>query len=291
MYETLLLFALLMLLPTESAWADPTVLPTAVPTINLAGADDDDTQGNIAYHPGFDRYYGSNAGSSADNSYVWSNTGVNLQTAPNNVNDRGLFFNDNSGNIEHVTFAADIGGVDLGYRDGTLTLEGLWNGTPGEIILPSLPGLGSSQPVVAYDSGRNQIYSRTTSNVVTIVSPTTGMSAGSINLDLDGGTINDFVVGFDAAADAFVTYDNIGNRAIINDIDGNFLGSSAVPLQLYATRFSVGYTNGQIFLLNTATDEYEGFEVLTVPEPSTNASVVAMALALGLCRWRSRRAA
>ena len=291
MYKTLLLLLLLIVLPAKNVFAEPTVLATAVPTINLVGADDNEIQGNIAYHPVFDRYYGANAGSAADNSYVWSNTGANLETTPNNVNSRGLFYNDNTGKIEHVTFAADTGGEAEGYRDGTLTLGGFWNGTPGNIILASLPGLGSPQPVVAYDPGRNQIYSRTESNIVTIVSPANGMSLGTISLDLDGGAINDFVVGFDVEADAFVTYDNAGNRALIHDIDGNFLGSSAVPERPYATRFSVGYTNGQIFLLNTATDEYEGFEVLTVPEPSTGASLAAVVATLGLCHRRSRRVA
>jgi hypothetical protein len=291
MYKTLLLLVLLVGLPTASAFAQPTVLPTAAPTISLVGADDDDTQANIAYHPGFDRYYGANAGSETDNSYVWSNTGANIQTTPNGVNSRGLFYNRITKNIEHVTFAADLGGPAEGYRDGTLTLDGLWSGTAGEIIRDTLPGLGSSLPIVAYDSLRNRIYSRTESNIVTIVSPDTGMSLGTIALDLDGGAINDFVVGFDIDADTFVTYDNVGNRALVNDIDGNFLGASTVPDQPYATRFSVGYANGQIFLLNTATDEYEGFEVLTVPEPATTASLVAVAVILGLSRRRSQRTA
>jgi len=270
------------------ASAGPVILPVATSTINLnrgagfAGS----TAMNIAFHPGFNQYYGGHGGNINFSMFVWDSAGNLLQTfTPSGVDTRALNYNGNTGALEDVTFNAIAGGNPSGLVQMGLDGSGLFNGSNTN-LLGALPGLDGSQTMPAYDSARNQFYSRSASGTLNVVSRFNGSLLGTIPLDLVAAgspALQGEFVGYDSFFDVFITLDITNQRALVHDFTGAYLGASSIGIfNPDFTDYNVGYANGQLFAFDQQINAWRGydlFEESPLPEPST-VSLMGVALAV-----------
>lgn len=270
--RTLLAIAFGALLATSStrpaAATDPTVLPAAVPTItmNRGSGYFGDTPMGMGYHPGFNQYYGAIGGNPGFSGFVWSAAGNLLQTlTPINVDVRGVNYNPNTNSIEVVTYGANFGGGPYGLFAMGLGPSGLYTGSNSQ-VLTSLPGLASDQTMPAYDAVRNRLYSRSTNGIVNIVDRATGGFMGMVALDLvapGSPVLLGEALGYDGNFDVFITVDLTNFRALVHRLDGSFIGACTVPpFSPTQDRFNMGYSNGQIFVFDTPSNSWHGYQVL-----------------------------
>jgi len=280
--------------------AQASVRINALPTINLPTNNTDNSQGSIAYHPGFDQYYGGNAGTASGPGYVWSSTGTLLQsTSSSNVDFRSLNYNPATNAIEVVTFAARL---NSSSNRGLITMglqgTGLYNGA-NSVALAMVPGLIGNQTMPAYNPSTNQLYSADnvlSPGTINVVSRATGAGTGVINLDLAAAgvspsSLTSYSINYDPVNDALISFDYVGDQALVFDLSGAFLGASQLPAFPSSSAYSVGYANEQLFVYDTSAGAYRGFDIFAanagaVPEP-TSLIVWGLLGAVGLKRRRA----
>jgi hypothetical protein len=272
----------------QTALAQPTILANGIPTITLSRGTGfvGSTPMSIAYNPVFNQYYGGIGGNPGDSGFVWSATGALLQSlAPINVDARAYNYNPNTNAVKCITFNAVAGGSPAGLVTMGLNGSGLFTGSNTN-TLGAMPGLNGNQTMPAYDPMLNRLYSRATTNVVNVVDRASGnlITTTTLNLVPAGSpTLQGQFIGFDSFFDVFVDLDTTNDRALVHDINGNYLGASQLsgfnPTQ---SNFNVGYANGQIFIFDTSINAYRGFQIFTtgVPEPST-VLLIGSAMAIG----------
>jgi hypothetical protein len=260
-----------------------------VPTITLSGSGSGDNTGSIAFHPGFNQYYGAHAGNSSFSGHVWDINGNPLQSTVVGTDVRSLNYNPNTGNIEIVSFdAVDCCGLSTLGLDGSGHMTG-----SNPVISGALPGLNGTQSMPAYDPLTNHLYSRNVGGTINVVDRNSGLLVNTINLNLAAAgnpNLQLQTLGFDSFFDVFVTIDLTNTRALVHDINGNYLGASALPVGTpLAASFNMGYANGQLFVTaDGGSFAYHGFRIFApVPEP---ASALLMSVAgLGLVAKVRRR--
>ena len=277
--RTLTLFLLLSAgLP---ALAQPVANPARTIFLDV-GAESDSS---IAYHPTFDQYYAADIGNGSFPGFVFDNSGTLIQTQdPINVDVRALYYNSNTGFVESVSYNA----ISAGPQRGVIHMEtdpaGLYNGSTS-ILLALVPGLASAQTVPAYDAARDQFYSRDGSNSVNVVSRSDGSQTGTITLDFTTagvGSVESNAIAYVPEEDWLVVADNANDNAVVFDIDGNFLGNSALDMDVNFS-YGLGYANGQLFVLDAGRDGYQGYNITgaSVPGGNGGSSVAVPALPLG----------
>ncbi|MEW6250911.1 MAG: hypothetical protein AB1716_09710 [Planctomycetota bacterium] len=264
--------ALLLLL------ASPVLADTAVRTIFLErGAGAGSTPMNVAYHPGFQQYYGSNGGNPSYGAWVWDRNGNRLQDfAPINIDVRAWNYNPNTGNLEVVSYAANTGGSGRGLIQPGLDGSGLLNGGT-TTLLAAIPGLIGSQTMPAFDPIRNEFYSRETSGAVNRASRADGSLQGSIALDLNAvgnPPLTSYALGYDPAGDFLVVTSATGNKAYTFSRSGAYLQTWDLDITV-PTSYRMGYTNGQLFVFDTARNGWQGY---LIPEPASLALLALAAL-------------
>jgi len=270
------------------------VLEQAVPTIDLPTPDRDSVPHAVAYHPGFDRYYGADSGSPDRRGWVWDATGTVVQNFPPplGVDVRGLYYDPTRDAIEAVTFNAvnGDGGIQQGLFGLGLDGGGLYNGINLN-RLASLPGLAGSQTLPAYDPDRDLLYSRDSTPEVNVVSRADGTLIDTITLDLAAAgnpSLQDGFLGYDPDEQALVALDPAAQLGLAFGLEGGFLGASQLSgVDTVNTNGNTGYTNGQIFVFDGSQETYHGFRIF-VPEPRASAPVALVAIAL-LSRLRRKR--
>lgn len=282
----------------NSAYA-VSILPNAVATLNLATNNGDSSQGSIAYHPGFDQYYGGDAGTTSGPGYVWSSTGTLLQsTALSNVDFRSTNYNPNTGAIEVVTYSANS---NTSAVQGLITMgldgSGLYNGANTETLV-SIPGLKSVQTMPAYDPTLDRFYSAdfntTPTNQINIASRATGAGLGTIALDLASAGVSAadmvrYALGFDVVNNLLISLDSTNRRALIHDLTGTYLGASQLPTFSASQSYSMGYANNQLFVLDTSIDTYRGFRIFDAAAVPVPATLVLMGLGLAGFAYQRRK--
>lgn len=260
-------------------------------TLSLSGVEGY-TPMNIAWHPGFQQYYGGRGGSSSYGGRVWNSSGAIVQTlTPINTDLRSFFYNSNTGNLENVTYAAYYS--SSGYRTVGLDANGLFTGSYTNFSV-TLSGLPSDQAAPAYDAGRNLLYGYEGGSTVKAVSPTTGLVTSTITLDLTAAgspTLPTHVIGYDQTYDALITYTTTGGaRALaFNPTTGAFVASISLPGTVPSPgEWRMGYANHQLFVYDSGIDGFRGYQITAIPEPGTIA-LLGVGLAMIGFTWRRRR--
>src|SRR5688572_22845003 len=226
------------------AMGQPVPLASAVRTIFLDAAGHAfSVPSTVAYHPGFDRYYTSDTGSSSRPGFVFGAAGgTPLQThEPLGVDPRAWNFNPNTGQLEIVTYNAVSGGTGLGLLAPGVDVTGALTGTATE-LLPAMPGNAGSQTAPAYDALRDVFYSPDASNAVNVVRRSDG-SMFAPEVDWMG------VLGrATSAAAAF-------------ELAGRDIGTSTLGITTRGTSRRPGYANGQLFAFDVDRVGWQGFTI------------------------------
>lgn len=284
--------ALLLLLALAGS-VQAQFLTTGIETITLSlSGVNGSTPMNIAWHPGFQQYYGGRGGSSSYSGRVWNSSGSIVQTlTPINTDLRSFFYNSNTGNLENVTYAAYYS--SSGYRTVGLDANGLFTGSYTNFSV-TLSGLPSDQAAPAYDAGRNLLYGFESGSTVKAVSPTTGLVVSTVTLDLTAAgspTLPTHVIGYDSSNDALITYTTTGGaRALaFNPTTGAFVASISLPGTVPSPgEWRMGYANHQLFVYDSGIDSFRGYQITAIPEPGTIA-LLGVGLAMIGFTWRRRR--
>lgn len=211
----------------------------------------DRVDSSVAYHPGFNLYYAAHMGNPLHAGFVYNSAGsIVHREEPLNIEVRSLNYNPNTGLIESVSYdAVSGGGAEKGLFDAQIDGSGFFNGGSAT-LLASMPGNDGSQTIPAYDVTRDRFYSRDTSNSVSIVSRTNGASLGTITLDFASagvGSASAYVIAHVPSEDWLVILDYANNTAVVFDIVGNYIGTSALDTNV-PTAFAMGYANDQLFV-------------------------------------------
>lgn len=284
--------ALLLLLALAGS-AQAQFLTTGIEsiTLSLSGVEGS-TPMNIAWHPGFQQYYGGRGGSSSYSGRVWNSSGAIAQTlTPINTDLRSFFYNSNTGNLENVTYAAYYSAS--GYRTVGLDANGLFTGSYTNFSV-TLSGLPSDQVAPAYDAARNLMYGFESGSTVKAVSPTTGLVVSTVTLDLTAAgspTLPTHVIGYDPTYDALITYTTTGGaRALaFNPTTGAFVASISLPGTVPSPgEWRMGYANHQLFVYDSGIDSFRGYQITAIPEPGTIA-LLGVGLAMIGFTWHRRR--
>ena len=262
----------------------------ALSMVNVSGS----TPMNIAWHPGFQQYYGGRGGSSSYGGRVWSASGSILQNLdPINTDLRSFFYNSNTGNLENITYAAY--GSSSGYRTVGLDANGLFTGSYSNFSV-ILSGLPSDQVAPAYDAGRNLLYAYESGSTVKAVNPSTGAVVSTITLDLTAAgstSLPAHVIGYEPTLDALITYTTTGGaRALaFNPTTGAFVTSISLPGTLPSPGdWRMGYANHLLFVYDGGSDSYRGFQITAIPEPGTLALLGTGLVMVAIAYYRRRRA-
>lgn len=303
-----------------AAGAQVTVLPNAIPTIDLDRGTVPFTQQTptgITYHPGFDQYYGINGGSTSYDGFTWAASGgAPLEvccTPPEpepsgiGVDTRAVYYNPNTTNIEVVADPDPLPVNELGLmKMGLDAATGFFNGSSSTIMLsgggPILLSGVSTLSSPAFDPGRDVFYARgfgPNEMTVQVVSRSTGQcpsGAASCTITLEREKDDNDVpteisiqagwIGYDADLQVLVTIDALNEEALIHSLSGSLLGASGIAGLLDPTQslWNAGYTNGQVFVFDESENVWHGARVIVpIPEPST-----AALLGAG-CLWLSSR--
>lgn len=249
-------------------------LTTGVESITLSmTAVDGSTPMNIAWHPGFQQYYGGRGGNSSYGGRVWNSNGSIVQTIdPINTDLRSFFYNSNTGNLENITYAASTSSA--GYRTVGLDVSGLFTGSYTNFNV-TMSGFPSGQVSPAYDAVRNLFYAYESGSTLKTVSPSTGAVLNTITLDLGAAgspSIPTHVIGYEPTLDALITYTTTGGaRALaFNPTTGAFVTSISLPGTLPSPgEWRMGYANHLLFVYDNGIDGYRGYQITAIPEPGT----------------------
>lgn len=254
----------------------------------------------VAYHPAFDRYYGSGSGNTSVTGLAFgSSGGLPVSTVqPLNIDPRSWVYNANTAQLEVVSFDAVDVGTDQGLILPGVDAAGDLTGGTTE-LLASLPGLDGNQTAPAYDAGDDVFYSRSNSNSVNVVNRSDGSLAGTITLDFSGAGISSVVsdgIVYVPAEDLLGVLDASTDLAVFFNMDGTFASAAQLDVDVTSASRRPGFANGQLFVFDGARAGWQGYAIFelaesrAIPTLSTSGlallSLVMAALALVMLRGR-----
>jgi len=263
---------------TMSIWllhillANAQVLPEALPAIKMPLVSQPTSRPmTVAYIAQYNRYYVADGGlgpvpgeddtNSKSQVNVYSADGLHLQTSSPGYNNRSIYFNPNSKQLETITYNISS---DAGFAPNTgifsLDLDDKGNllGSSKDVFGYN-PAFGDAATMPTYDAANNLYYAKQErSNLVRIVDLKSREKVAEIKLDLSSAGVR-----FDDISDHFVAYTGVsGEELAMLDVDhkailvfdkkGQFVAKSALPadLKLHANSHynGLGYANGLMFV-------------------------------------------
>ncbi len=272
------------------AAAHAQVSPVATAGVTLTPTGGISTPMSVAWVPAFSRYYGGSGGSTGSPVTVFSAAGAQLGQGSTGVDQRGIFFNPNTGFLESVSYSACCSAADPVRGVQEINLDGSGNlvGTNAQLLAAPIAALASSQTMPSYDSGADRLYAKQDASAdVNVVNRTTGASAGTITLNLaaagvTAGDVNTNGANFTGVAGSeLAIYDFTNHRALVFDLAGNFIGASLLPAIAAGdnTDYGTGYANGQFFVFDNsagAFGSWRGFVIFGAGPAATSTPVPTM---------------
>jgi len=240
----------------------------------------------VAYIDQFKRYYVADGGlgpvpgeddtNSKSQVHVYGLDGTHLQTASPGYNNRSIYFNLNSKQLETITYNISS---DAGFAPNTgifsLDLDDKGNllGSSKDVFAYN-PAFGDAATMPTYDATNHLYYAKQErSNVVRIVDLKSREKVSEFKLDLSAAgarpdDISDHYVAYTGLAGEELAVLDIDHKAIlVFDKNGQFVGKSTLPadLKLRAKNHynGLGYANGLMFVYYEALGEfgtYYGFK-------------------------------
>lgn len=281
------LFASLLLTTMLSAHA--TVLPEAQEGIRIALAKKPTTRPmGVAYVPDYKRYYvadgglgaipdGFSAPTSRSEVHIFSDKGEYLQSAKPGLDNRSLYFNQNTNRLEAITYNISSW---AGFMPNTgifsLILDDKGNlKSDCNEVAGFNPAFGDSATMPSYDpAGDRYLAKQQRSDKVLIVKLPGREKVGEITLDLTAAgvkfdDITDSYVAWTGAAQEELAVLDVDHKAIlVFDQHGKFVGRSKLPegikLRSHNHYNGLGYTNGMFFVYSETEGEfgtYRGFRI------------------------------
>ncbi len=242
----------------------------------------------VAYHPVLMHYYVADGGLaplgsateqpiSKSKIHAFNAKGEYVNTAGPGFDNRSIYYNPNSGQIETITYNVSSA---VGFAPMT-GIFGLVVGDTGEIKSSSTEvaqfnaAFGDAFTMPSYDAKHKRYYAKQQrSNKVFIVDPDKEEAVGEITLDLKAAGAK-----LDDVADSFIAFTGIkGEELVLLDVDhkaalvfnlkGKFVAKSALPkqLKLRAKNYynGLGYANDMLFLYNGSEGEFGTYYGLKV---------------------------
>jgi hypothetical protein len=266
------------------------VLPEAKLTLKIPMEKEPTTRPmTVAYHPALMHYYVADGGLAPMGSeweapisksqvHAFSAEGKYINSANPGYDNRSIYYNANTGNIETITYNISS---EFGFAPNTgmyaleMSEAGKIKDTSKEIIQFHKP-FGDSFTMPSYDAENDRYFAKQKSgNKVRIVSIKESEPLGEITLDIEsaGAKFNDI-------SDSFVAYTgskgeelallDLDHKAIlIFDLSGKFVAKSLLPdgIKLRAKNYynGLGYANNMFFLYNENEGDfgtYHGYQVI-----------------------------
>lgn len=239
----------------------------------------------VAYVPEFKNYYIADGGLapvgneafSKSEIHVFNESGKYLKSFKPGFDNRSIYFNKKSKNLETVTynvssavgFFPNTGIFKLGLDDkGLLTNK-------SETVSNFNSNFGSASTMPYYDSGSNQYFAKQEkSDLVVVVDAESGDIKKEIHMDLNSANVQhhdvtDHFVAFTGKKDhELVLLDVDHKEFLIFNIEGKFIGKSTLPkdLKIRAKNHfnGIGYANDMYFIYIDSASEfgtYYGFKI------------------------------
>ncbi len=270
--------------------AQAEILPEATVGIKIPLASKPTTRPmTIAYIPQFKRYYIADGGlaplasefesaTSKSLIHAYSDDGKFLQSVKAGYDNRSIYYNTNSHQLETVTYniSSDAGfSPNTGIFSIDLTDDGSLKETSTDVSGFN-PAFGHSGTMPTYDADTSHYYAKQgRSNLVFVVDTKSREKIGEITLDLAKAG-----AAYDDVSDLYIAYsgrkgeelillDIDHKAALVFDLNGKFIGKSELPktLKLHAQNHysGLGYANDMLFVYNENEGEfgtYYGFNIL-----------------------------
>ena len=242
----------------------------------------------VAYIPLFKRYYIADGGLAPQASefesatsksliHAYSEDGKYLQSVKAGYDNRSIYYNTNSHQLETVTYniSSDAGfspntgifSIDLD-EDGTLKES-------SKDVSGFNPAFGHSGTMPTYDADSNHYYAKQgRSNLVFVVDTKNREKVAEIALDLAKAgaaydDVSDLYIAYSGRkGEELVLLDIDHKAALVFDLKGKFVGKSALPktLKLHAQNHysGLGYANDMLFVYNENEGEFGTYYGLTI---------------------------
>ena len=281
-----LLVAMLGIVPT----AHGQVLPQAVEELRITLAVKPTSRPQtVAFLPDYNRYIIADGGLaplpdglgyplSRSEVHVYDAKGGYLKSVRPGLDSRSIYFNQNSGKLEVITYNVSSG-AGFTPNSGIFALKLDDGGAPttqSDEIVGHNPAFGSASTMPSFDPGENCYYAKQEkSNKVLVVRAGERAPVGEIALDfaaagVESGDVSEHYAAFTGVPGEELALLDVDHKAVLLfDLKGTFVGKSALPasLRLRANNHynGLGYANGMFFVYHEPEGEfgtYYGFRVL-----------------------------
>ena len=286
--QVLSVMAAIMILAASAAHAQ--VLPEAVTELRIPLAVKPTSRPQtVAYLPDYSRYIVADGGLapipdglgfplSKSELHVYDAQGAYLKSVRPGLDNRSIYFNPNSNQLEVITYNVSSG-AGFTPNTGIFTLKLDDAGLPTEQsdeIIGHNPAFGSAATIPSFDAGEDCYYAKQErSNQVLIVKAKTREPVGEIALDFAAagvvpGDVSEHYAAYTGVPGEELALLDVDHKAILLfDLKGAFVGKSALPgsMKLRANNHynGLGYANGMFFVYHEPEGEfgtYYGFRVL-----------------------------
>ena len=289
MIKRTLIPACLLALLLSASVAVAQVLPEAEIGIKIPLADPSTSRPmTVAYIAETGRYYIADGGlgplpgdpsgaGSRSEVHVYGADGTRLQSARPGYDNRSIYFNPNTRQLETITYnISSAGGFQPGMGIFALHLDDSGNLTEESSEIAGFnPAFGDAGTMPSYDPVNKRYYAKQErSNKVWVVELEQREKVGEIALDLDAAgakfhEVSDHYVAFTGIAGEELALLDIDHKAVlVFDLQGKFVGKSALPQDMKLrsqNHFTgLGYANGMMFVYHEPEGEfgtYYGFRV------------------------------